>query len=186
MPLIQQEPNTKKFQMMKLSKLKTLINLRLNNGIMKQTSQTLSQTLYEVDYYRWIETTLEQLENENFEAVDWDNLLDEVADLARRQKRKVESLSTLILEHLLKLKYWESEKANNQNHWKAEIRTFRKQLKKELRASPSLNVYLQDIWAECYQDAKEIFGERAQITPDKLPVIPCLTVEQLLDDNWFP
>ena len=84
MPLIQQEPNTKKFQMMKLSKLKTLINLRLNNGIMKQTSQTLSQTLYEVDYYRWIETTLEQLENENFEAVDWDNLLDEVADLARR------------------------------------------------------------------------------------------------------
>ena len=53
-------------------------------GIMKQTSQTLSQTLYDVDYYRWIETTLEQLENENFEAVDWDNLLDEVADLARR------------------------------------------------------------------------------------------------------
>lgn len=142
--------------------------------------------LYELDYYQWIEETVKQLQNKEFEAVDWDNLIDEVADLGRREKRKLENLLTRLLENLFKLKYWTSQRAYNENHWKAEIRNFRKQIKRELKASPSLNNYLQEIFAECHQDALEIFAERSQISIDKLLTTSDLTLQETLEDSWFP
>ncbi|MDB9306809.1 DUF29 domain-containing protein [Nodularia spumigena CS-591/12] len=154
----------------------------------------MSPTLYDTDYHLWVLETVKQLENRDFNSVDWNNLIDEVWDLSRREKRRMESLLTLLIEHLLKSTYWESEKPINLADWQAEITNFRKQIKRELKGSPSLNTYLKEIFIECYQDAREIASRRSacssaslsQLPLSTFPVEPITNLEAILNENWFP
>jgi hypothetical protein len=49
-------------------------------------SQPIKKSLYETDYNLWVLETVKQLENKNFNAVDWDNLLEELSDLSYCEK----------------------------------------------------------------------------------------------------
>jgi hypothetical protein len=98
---------------------------------------TVSKTLYDVDYNLWVLETVKKLKNREFNALDLDNLIEEVSDLSRRDKKKLKSLLRNLFEHLLKLTYWQAEIPYNKLHWKREIRNFRKQIKDELEDSPS-------------------------------------------------
>lgn len=150
-----------------------------------QTQLNLKR-LYETDYHQWVEETVKLLKDEKFEGVDWQNLIEEVADLSKRERDKLESLLTLLFEHLLKLVYWKSERSYNEGHWRGEILNFRKQIQKTLQKNPSLKPYLKDIFEECYQDAREIIAERTKLPLETFPVTPIGTVEQILDKNWLP
>ncbi|MFM6518330.1 MAG: DUF29 family protein, partial [Microcystis panniformis] len=66
--------------------------------------------LYDRDYQLWLENTINQLRRGDFQAVDWQNLLEELADLGKSERRALESLLTRLLEHLLKLTYWQSQR----------------------------------------------------------------------------
>ena len=143
-------------------------------------------TLYEQDYYLWLETTIQQLRSGQLSTVDLANLIEELESMGRSEKRALMNLLTRLFEHLLKLGYWESELEYNENHWKAEIRNFRKQINKELKASPSLKPYLIEIFEECYQDAKEIFSDLSNLPVNTFSVQPMGTIDQILDENWLP
>ena len=39
------------------------------------------QKLYETDYLRWIETTVEKLRGRNYSYIDWENLIAEIEDI---------------------------------------------------------------------------------------------------------
>jgi len=80
----------------------------------KQVTQ--GQSLYDVDYHLWLLETLKQLEANALEALDIEHLIEEILDLSRREKRRLDSLLTRLLEHLLKLKYWQTERDYNHNH----------------------------------------------------------------------
>ncbi|WP_043998225.1 DUF29 family protein, partial [Microcystis aeruginosa] len=70
--------------------------------------------LYNSDYQLWLESTINQLRQGDFQSVDWPNLLEELADLGKSERRALESLLTRLLEHLLKLTYWQSQRDYNQ------------------------------------------------------------------------
>lgn len=53
--------------------------------------------------------------------MDWDNLLDEIDDMGKSEKRSLESYLEQLIAYLFKLSYWKSEKEPNYRHWKAEI-----------------------------------------------------------------
>ncbi|GFE71466.1 DUF29 domain-containing protein [Chroococcus sp. FPU101] len=142
--------------------------------------------LYEQDYYLWLKTTIQKIRLQQFSAVDWENLLLELESMGRSEKRTLEGLLIRLFEHLLKLAHWTTEKDYNESHWKAKICNFRKQIKKELKASPSLKAYLLEIFQESYQDAKEIISERSNLPLETFPIEPIATVEQILDENWYP
>jgi hypothetical protein len=67
--------------------------------------EMVSKTLYDSDYNLWVLETVKQLEKREFSALDLEHLIEEVTDLSRRDKRKLESLLTRLIEHLLKLKF---------------------------------------------------------------------------------
>ena len=71
----------------------------------------MTKVKYEEDYYLWTQTMVEKLRNKDYQDVDWDNLIEEIEDMGKSQKRAIESLLLRLTEHLLKLKYWEAEKA---------------------------------------------------------------------------
>ena len=148
--------------------------------------QTTAKNLYDTDYNLWVMETVDQLKNKNFDAIDLENLIEEVSDLSRRDKRKLESLLRRLFEHLLKLKYWKSQITRNQGHWKGEIRTFRKQINNELKTSPSLNRHLLEIFDKCYQDAREIVSDKSQLSINTFPEALIGTMEEVLDENWLP
>jgi hypothetical protein len=146
----------------------------------------VSKTLYDTDYNLWIIETVKKLGNRDFDSVDWENLIEEVSDLSRRDKKKLKSLLRNLFEHLLKLTYWQTEIQRNKSHWKGEIRNFRKQIKDELEDSPSLKNYLGDIFAECYQDAREIVSDKSILPIKTFPEAAFANLEQVLDENWLP
>ena len=145
-----------------------------------------TQTLYNQDYYLWLRTTINQLRASQFSSVDLDNLLEELESMGRSQKRTVKSLLIRLFEHLLKLTYWDVERERNEGHWKGEIRTLRREIKDELKDSPSLKPYILEIFDECYQDARKEASDRSQLPIDTFPVVILGSLEQILDENWFP
>ena len=149
-------------------------------------SKQTQKDLYETDYNLWVVETVKTLEKQKWDFVDWENLIEEVSDLSRRSKKKLKSLLRNLLEHLLKISYWQTEIPRNQSHWKGEIRNFRKQIKDELEDSPSLKNYLHDILEECYQDAKEIVSDKSQLPLDEFPKSSVAPLDQVLDENWLP
>ncbi|MBD2294265.1 DUF29 domain-containing protein [Anabaena sphaerica FACHB-251] len=147
--------------------------------------EVANQTLYDQDYYLWLRTTINQLRAGQFSSVDLENLIEELETMGRSQKRAIESLLIRLLEHLLKLKYLDSERERKEGHWKGEIRTFRRQIKKELKDSPSLKPYILEIFDECYEEARKEGSDRSQLPLDTFPINPIGSLEQVLDDNWF-
>ena len=145
-----------------------------------------TQSLYDQDYYLWLRTTINQLRAGQFSSVDLNNLLEELESMGRSQKRTVKSQLIQLFEHLLKLTYWDVERERNKGHWKGEIRTFRREIKDELKDSPSLKPYILEIFDECYQDARKEASDRSQLPIDTFPVVILGSLEQILDENWFP
>lgn len=153
--------------------------------MIEQTTST-TQNLYEQDYQLWLETTLTQLRRREYSQVDWENLLEEIEGMTRRDKRALKSLLTRLFEHFLKLAYWQAEREYNEAGARAEIRNFRIQIKDLLEESPSLNPYLREIFKKAYQNAVKITSDKMGLSANFFPVAPIANLDQVLDENWLP
>jgi hypothetical protein len=60
----------------------------------------MSSTAYETDYNQWLKETVKQLQERNFEQVDWDNLIEEIESMGKSDRRALMSLLTRLIEHL--------------------------------------------------------------------------------------
>ncbi|AKE62885.1 hypothetical protein MYAER_0525 [Microcystis aeruginosa NIES-2549] len=146
----------------------------------------MKSDLYEQDYYLWIEKTISLLENRQFSELDLENLIDEISSMGKSEKRSLESYLTRLLEHLLKLAYWQSELEYNQRGWKNEIRNFRLRIQQIIEDSPSLKPYLLEIFSPCYQNARKLFLDLSGMAENLVGLAPICTIEQALNEDWFP
>ena len=153
---------------------------------MEAQPQPVTQPLYEQDYYLWLKTTINQLRTGHFSGVDIENLIEELESVGRSEKLTLKSLLIKLFDYLLKLTYWQSEREDKQGHWKGEIRTFRRELKERLKDSPSLKSYILEIFEDCYEKAREDTSDRSQLSLNTFPIKPIGSLEQILDENWFP
>ena len=146
----------------------------------------MKSDLYEKDYYLWIEKTISLLENHQFSDLDLDNLIEEISSMGKSEKRSLESYLTRLLEHLLKLAYWQSELEYNQRGWKNEIRNFRLRIQQIIEDSPSLKPYLSEIFLPCYQNARKLFLDLSGMAENLVSLAPICPIEQALNEDWFP
>lgn len=107
-------------------------------------TQTITTTLYNVDYLLWTEETIAKLRARDFDRVDLENLIEEIEDLGRSQKRELKQRLKTLLEHLLKRLY--VDMPQEFNGWERTIREQRQQIKLELMDSPSL----KSIWEKSF------------------------------------
>ncbi len=141
----------------------------------------MSSTAYETDYNQWLKETVKQLQERNFEQVDWDNLIAEIESMGKSDRRALMSLLTRLIEHLLKLAYWQEEKKRSGNHWAAAIVNFRAQIQHRLEDSPSLKTELAAMYDKVYPVAIKSVSQLFSLNSDAH-----ISLEQTLDDNWFP
>jgi hypothetical protein len=57
--------------------------------------------LYDTDFHEWAETQAALLRSRSANALDWDNLAEEIESLARRDRREIRNRLTIICQHLL-------------------------------------------------------------------------------------
>ena len=141
------------------------------------------KTLYEIDDSLWLEETIELLKAKNFDALDLDNLIEELEDLGNEKKFRVASFLQQIIRHALLLQFWASEREYNQGHWESELVNFQDQLNTYLTAS--LRKYLEQEFDNIYQKATRYVRKKTKnqvIFPDTCPY----SLEELLDPNWLP
>ncbi len=148
-------------------------------------TKTTEKSLYETDFYQWIQSTVDKLEKQEYKDIDLENLIEEVACLGRKEKHSLKSLLTRLLEHLLKLAYWESEKEYNAYHWEGEILNFRIQLRDVIEDSPSLKPLAREILAKCYQDACKVVSKKSRLSLNTFPSNLNANLEQILDEDFY-
>ncbi|MEB3189428.1 MAG: DUF29 family protein [Snowella sp.] len=51
----------------------------------------LTQLLYDQDFHQWLEKTIDQLEQQDFNNLDIDHLIEELKDLGKSDKNDLES-----------------------------------------------------------------------------------------------
>jgi hypothetical protein len=119
------------------------------------------QSLYEQDLVAWCEDTVAKLKVGNFDAIEIENLIEEIEGLAKRDRRELESRVEVLLYHLLKRLYVDSPK--DYRGWEMTIREQRRQLQKLIKQSPSLrNHWLEtfpDLWQNALSDAQEDYPQ---------------------------
>jgi hypothetical protein len=148
---------------------------------LRETDDTTAA--YDADYFLWLQATRGQLARRDFAGVDLIHLLEEIDDLSRREQRTLKHLLRQLLAHLLKLEYWSDEEPRSGNHWRAEVASFRKQIRDELDDSPSLRSYISEIFETCYTDARDIAAARSQRPLSPFPEKPLMPLEQVLNPS---
>lgn len=143
-------------------------------------------SLHNTDYQLWLAQTVAQLRAQNFSHIDLENLIEEIESLGRSEKHAISSYLMRLCEHLLKIKYWESERETYLRGWKREVLNFRLEIQEELEASPSLKIFLQDNFTKQYKNGRKLFLNASELNVALIPEEPDFTLEQALDEDWLP
>lgn len=147
------------------------------------TPQLSLSTLYEQDYYLWLEQTAHLLRARRFQNVDVENLIEEIEDMGKSQKQALKSNLRILLMHLLK---WEYQSNRRSNSWRSTIREHRNRLEDAFADSPSLKVFFTDVFDECYQKARDLAADETNLPLDTFPELCPFSKEQILNPDYLP
>jgi hypothetical protein len=148
--------------------------------ILKTKSLT---TLYESDFALWLEHTAAKLRSGNLQGLDIVSLLEEIEGLLGSQKHELESRLDVIISHILKRCH--VGLPDCYRGWEITIRTQRKELRRLLSKSPSLQNYFLSVFAEIHQETlTELREDYPQIEfPDTWQF--SLDIEAILTDKFW-
>lgn len=146
-------------------------------------------TLYEQDLVAWAEAQASALRAAGRArlnaplALDWDNLAEEIEDLARAQRRELRSRLFRLLAHLLK---WRFQPSKRTRSWRSTISEQRSEIAALLADSPSLRGELGVALGRAYpmarRQAAEETGQPLTAFPESCP----FGLEETLDPDHLP
>jgi hypothetical protein len=142
------------------------------------------QSLYEQDEHLWLTETITLLKENRLAELDIKHLIEELEELSKRDKSRVESFLRQIIIHLLLWQYWSEEFALNHRHWQGEIANFRIQLNRYL--TTNLQKSLLDNQETIYQDAVFVVVQKTEMPFNSFPINCPYSLEKLLNKHWLP
>lgn len=141
------------------------------------------QTLYETDYLQWIETTVKKLRFGDYTNVDWENLIEEIEDIGRNERRSLKSNLIVVLVHLLK---WQFQPEHRSGSWEGSIIEHRRRILEAILDSPSLQLYLESIFAECYPQAVKQAKAETRLPLETFPQQYPYELVEVVNDEFLP
>ena len=139
--------------------------------------------LYDQDYYLWIMRTIELLNKKKFSELDLTNLVEEIEDMGKSEKKSITSNLRILLMHLLKYKYQSDKRTHS---WLFTIVEHRKRLQEAFKVSPSLRRYYEEVFLDCYQDARELASAETGLSMQIFSEVCPFTPEEALNPNYLP
>lgn len=114
--------------------------------------------LYDKDFSMWAEINIELLKEKAYHLVDWENLLQEIEDMARSELKSCVSHLAVILEHLYEYEHLRHLTYGGQKGgygWIKSIVNSRIAIRSILRRNPSLREKLPIELEGAWEDAKD-------------------------------
>jgi Domain of unknown function DUF29 len=153
----------------------------------------MANTLYDRDLQLWIEQTINQLKRGEFESLDTEHLIEELADLGKSEKNALKSNLKILLAHLLKLKVQNNVPDSMQASWYSSVVEHRQRVLDNLADTPSLNSFLLEGLEKAYPDARRLAIKEAKLAKfgvqipaeSEYPLSCPFSVEQILDEDFY-
>ena len=140
-------------------------------------------TLYEKDFHLWLETTVKLLRERNLQALDYDNLIEEIEAMGRSEINSLKSNLIVVLMDLLKYKYQPQKRSRS---WLSSIFEHRRRLVEAFKTSPSLKRYYEEVFDECYQYAVKQVSIETGLSVEHFSNISHFSSEETLDFDFLP
>ncbi len=136
---------------------------------------------YDTDLYEWTKEQADALRRRAANALDWDNLAEEIESLGKSDRRQIQSRLEVLLIHLLKWRYQPEWRCGS---WRGSIFEARLRLRKLLAESPSLRSYPAEYLPEAYAYARRKALEETGLLslPDACP----WTIDEVMADDFLP
>lgn len=143
-------------------------------------SQPLSPSvLFEQDETAWLETMAELIRLGRHDELDYANLAEYLTDMARRDRREVESRLTVLILHALK---WAHQPEQRSGSWRATIIEQRQELE-GLLSRGVLRNHAEAELDDLYVKAVERVVAETGLPVETFPVVCPFTLEQLFQEK---
>lgn len=140
------------------------------------------KTLYDTDYYAWIEQQASLIRNNLPEELDYNNILEEIDALGRSEKRTLVSFLRNALVHMLKAKYqpmWHTKS------WDDSIEFSICEAKEMLEQCPSLKSKLDESFERAYRKARFEATKQTGLLIETFPKECPWTINEVLGEEFF-
>ncbi|MBD2678116.1 MULTISPECIES: DUF29 domain-containing protein [Nostoc] len=149
--------------------------------------------LYDRDLQLWIEQTIQQLQNHDFEALDIEHLIEELVDLGKAEKNALKSNLTILLAHLLKLRVQYDVPDTMKGSWYTSILEHRQRVLNNLADTPSLKSFLVEAVEKAYPDARKLAIKEAKLAKfgvripkeSEYPTVCPFSIDQIIDEDFY-
>lgn len=112
-------------------------------------------------------------------------MIEEIEELGREQRHKVESYLLRLLIHLLLYEHWQAERPWSGKGWEKEIDNFRLELD-SLLESQVLHNHFETVLPKNYAKARKLAIKKSHLSPTIFPEVCPYTLGQILDFGWLP
>ena len=158
-----------------------------------------NKSLYETDYYQWVQKQKQLLANKQFDQLDLDNLIGEVEDMGS-DINTLESRLIVLLLHLLKYDYQTKilnpamPEPYNCRSWKGTIREQRMQISLLMDRKPHLKHEQDSVLLDAYPRGKKLaisamndyLPRKQWLDSDSFPDNSPWSFEQIMREDWLP
>jgi hypothetical protein len=142
-----------------------------------------TKSLYEIDIVAWANAQAAALRAGTFDALDLENLAEEIEDVGKSEARELQSRMAVLIAHLLK---WQYQPERRSKSWIRTIGVQRTGILRRLETTPSLKpklneaAWFEEVWADAQATALEDVALSG--IPEQCPY----SITQCLDSGYFP
>lgn len=147
--------------------------------MIQQATLSLSQ-LYDKDETAWLEAMVERIRQGQWNDLDYPHLGEYLSDMARRDRREVESRLTTLLTHVLK---WVHQPDQRSRSWRGTLVEQRQELS-SLLTSGVLRNHAEAVLGITYAKAIERAAAETGLATDSFPAECPYSLEQLLSADF--
>ncbi|NCJ08004.1 DUF29 family protein [Synechococcales cyanobacterium C] len=141
--------------------------------------QPQAPSLYDVDFYAWLQQQAEYLRSGKLDQLDVFNLVEEIESLGKQQRQELRNRLGVLLGHLLK---WHYQPQQRSASWFYTIEEQREEILRHMKENPSLQPYLSEAISIGYKKGLRLFGSDTGLNHKRLPQSCPFSIEQIFEE----
>lgn len=140
-------------------------------------------TLYDQDFHAWAEEQAGLARSRSANALDWDNVAEELESLGKQQRGELRSRYEVLILHLLQ---WMHQPERRGRSWTNSIAVQRDRIDEHLAENPSLKASDLEMFVSAYRRARREASTETDLDLEVFPIDPPFTAEQARSDDYWP
>src|SRR5438105_4847662 len=136
---------------------------------------------YNQDFYTWLTDQARHVREGRWEAVDRENLAEEIESLGREQFNKLESAFRVLLLHCLK---WDYQPSKRSRSWTLSIKTQRVEIEDILSDNPGLKTRIGEAIARAYRKGRIAAADETGLEEGTFPETCGYSLDELMSRTF--